>query len=317
MKGPGFFPTELIFAVTDKCNLHCPHCYVTRRNLDINLEDARNFLKSCKNTPIERIGFSGGEPFLNLEFITEIVKEAISQDLMFDRIITNGVWWKNEDDLKNKLTSLYEAGYDGKIGLSYDSFHAQNFEKILTFIKEVYEIWKQNDILDIQSVISEDNEKNIEDLDNFDSLAEELSCSTDVNLKKKTGKGTILLENKELYLPIFRELQSFPAEDPRAWKSRKWFKDDYCQGPGQVLFVHPDGRIAPCCGFANENQALILGNLKDGYEKIMQNAETNRMIKICYEEGLSKEIKKLKKSLPGKTSDICAFCDFFCRQELI
>ncbi|MCR5401196.1 MAG: 4Fe-4S cluster-binding domain-containing protein [Treponema sp.] len=317
MKGPGFFPTELIFAVTDKCNLHCPHCYVTRRNLDINLEDARNFLKSCKNTPIERIGFSGGEPFLNLEFITEIVKEAISQDLMFDRIITNGVWWKNEDDLKNKLTSLYEAGYDGKIGLSYDSFHAQNFEKILTFIKEVYEIWKQNDILDIQSVISEDNEKNIEDLDNFDSLAEELSCSTDVNLKKKTGKGTILLENEELYLPIFRELQSFPAEDPRAWKSRKWFKDDYCQGPGQVLFVHPDGRIAPCCGFANENQALILGNLKDGYEKIMQNAESNRMIKICYEEGLSKEIKKLKKSLPGKTSDICAFCDFFCRQELI
>lgn len=317
MKGPGFFPTELIFAVTDKCNLHCPHCYVTRRNLDINLEDARNFLKSCKNTPIERIGFSGGEPFLNLEFITEIVKEAISQDLMFDRIITNGVWWKNEDDLKNKLTSLYEAGYDGKIGLSYDSFHAQNFDKILTFIKEVYEIWKQNDILDIQSVISEDNEKNIEDLDNFDSLAEELSCSTDVNLKKKTGKGTILLENEELYLPIFRELQSFPAEDPRAWKSRKWFKDDYCQGPGQVLFVHPDGRIAPCCGFANENQALILGNLKDGYEKIMQNAESNRMIKICYEEGLSKEIKKLKKSLPGKTSDICAFCDFFCRQELI
>ena len=39
------------------------------------------------------------------------------------------------------------------------------------------------------------------------------------------------------------------------------------------------------------------------------------MIKTCFKDGLSKKIKELKKQgieFPGKTEDICAFCDFVC-----
>ena len=317
MKGHVFFPTEIIFAVTDRCNLHCAHCFVQKGNHNLDAEKAKQFLASCKNTPIDMVGFSGGEPFLNLGFITETVKCAVSQDMMFDRIITNGVWWQNQKDLEEKLTRLYDAGYDGKIGLSWDSFHGQPQEKILAFIKTVYKIWNQSDILDIQSVISENCENNIEDLENFDFLAEALSCSEEPNLNKKTGRGTIILENESIYLTIHRETQSFNSEDNRPWKSRRWFKDDFCEGPGQILYVHPNGKIAPCCGFSNENEALILGTLDDSYQKIMQSAGQNEMIRICYEEGLSKQIKKFKRQVPGKTEDICAFCDFVCKNRNI
>lgn len=315
MKKKGFYPEEIIFAVTDKCNLRCSHCYVKRNDIDLDLNKAEKFLLSCKDSPVNMVGFSGGEPFLNLDLIISLVKTAINCDMMFDRIITNGVWWKNETELNEKLTNLYDAGFDGKIGLSWDSFHGQSLSKMLTFIKTVYKIWNQKDILDIQSVISSDNSKNIEDFDNFDSLADELSCNTTVLLSKKTGKGTILLENDDIYLPIYRELQSFPASDDRTWNSRKWFKDDFCEGPGQVLFVHPNGNIAPCCGFANENSQLIIGTIEDDFQKVMQNAYENEMVNLCYEKGLSKEIKKLKKIVPGKTIDICAFCDFVCKNH--
>ena len=83
--------------------------------------------------------------------------------------------------------------------------------------------------------------------------------------------------------------------DERAWKSRKWFKDDFCEGPGQVLFVHSDGNIAPCCGFANENKELFIGTVSENYQQIMENARHNKMVKICYENGLSKKIKELKR----------------------
>lgn len=312
-KGPGFLPSEIIFAVTDRCNKHCAHCYVQRKNIDLDAEKCAAFLSSTQN--IDRVGFSGGEPFLNPDFLEAIIKTAVSKDMMFDQIITNGDWWNSEQQLKSTLQRIYNAGYDGKIGLSYDSFHSQDYERIKTFIKAVLEIWNQGDILNIQSVVSENPERNIEDLENIDKLAEELNCSVELSLHKKTGKGIIILQNDELYLPVYRELQSFASSDERAWKSRRWFKDDFCEGPGQVLFVHPDGNIAPCCGFANENKALMIGSIDDSFEKIMENARNSEMIKLCYENGLSTKIKDVKKQRKGKTSDICAFCDYICKMS--
>ena len=113
-KGQGFNPTEIIFSVTDACNLHCPHCFVSRNAKKLSPEKAINFLETCKNTSIDTIGFSGGEPFLNLDFILKVSKYATQNDFLFDRIMTNGVWWMTETELRDTLTKLYEAGYDGK-----------------------------------------------------------------------------------------------------------------------------------------------------------------------------------------------------------
>jgi hypothetical protein len=122
-------------------------------------------------------------------------------------------------------------------------------------------------------------------------------------------------------IPVYHLPRTYTSDDPRAWQARRWFKEDYCEGPGQILYVHADGNIAPCCGFANENPALFIGTIKDSFETIMEKASTNPMIKICYEEGLShyrrhgikKSLHSQGKKLPGKCSDICSFCDFVCK----
>lgn len=281
-------PTEIIFAATDSCNLHCKHCFVNRTPNKLNIEDAVTFLKSCKESSIDKIGFSGGEPFLYLDFILQITKAAIEMDYMFDQIMTNGDWWTTEDDLKQTLQKLYDAGYDGKIGLSWDSFHGQSKERMETFVKCVNDIFGEGSVI-IQSVIGEDGKK-----------AEPLAGVT-----------------SQYYLP-----QTFTCEDERAWQSKRWFKDDFCEGPGQIFYIHPNGFVAPCCGFANENKELYIGTIKDSYSTLMKNAENNRMIKLCYETGLGKYRKELKKKLrksgkkyPGKCGDICSFCDFVCKKD--
>ena len=129
-----FTPTEIIFAVTNDCNLNCPHCFINKGSEKLSCSDAINFINSCKqskNNTIEKIGFTGGEPFLNLDFVLDITKAAVKNDFLFDQIITNADWWKNESDLQNVLTALYDAGYDGKIAVSWDIFHAQKEERIL------------------------------------------------------------------------------------------------------------------------------------------------------------------------------------------
>ena len=311
MKGPGFYPEEIIFSVTDTCNLKCAHCFVSRKNLKLDIEKAKKFLESCSDQ-IQYLGFSGGEPFFNLDFIEEITRTALQKGMMFDRIISNGLWWNKEEDLEKALKKLYDAGYDGKIGLSFDIFHKSNPQKAAVFIRSVIKTFNDEQIVDIQSVISEDAEG---DIKLINELAECLKGNLECNLDKKTGKGTIILEGEGFYIPVYREPQSFQSTDERAWKSKKWFKEDFCQGPGQILFIHPNGNIAPCCGFSNENTTLILGTIDDSFDQIMKKAETNKMIEICYKTGLSKKIRKAKKQTPGKTSDQCTFCDFICRNN--
>ena len=299
---PGFNPYEIIFCPTSNCNLKCPHCFVTRGN-SLDAKDAVKFLKSCKN--IEKVGFSGGEPFLEIDFVCELCRTVIEMDLMFDNLMTNGVWWKDEDELRTSLEKIRDAGFDGKIGLSWDSFHGQPVQKIAVFINAVFDVFKDDSMVAIWSVIPHGRKK--ED----DRLME-----NKINeLKSILGNG--------IQIPVYRFNESFLPEFEKSkngerliWHDNKWFEDDFCEATGQVLYVHANGNIAPCCGFANECRKLIIGTVKDDYETVMENASKNQMVKICYETGLSnyrktiyKELKNKKIKPPkGKTNDMCQFC---------
>ena len=59
MKAKHFFnPEEIIFSATDACNLHCPHCFVSRTPDKLDISAVKNFLASCKGTNINKIGFN-------------------------------------------------------------------------------------------------------------------------------------------------------------------------------------------------------------------------------------------------------------------
>lgn len=152
MKSKGFHPTEIIFSTTTACNLHCEHCFINRTPHKLEITDAVRLIESCvESSSIDHIGFSGGEPFLYMDFLIEVTKAAIDHDLMFDQIMTNGDWWRDESDLVEKLQTLYDAGYDGKIGLSWDSYHGQSSDRMITFISKVQKIFGE-DSINIQTV---------------------------------------------------------------------------------------------------------------------------------------------------------------------
>ena len=341
MKSKGFHPTEIIFSSTTACNLHCEHCFINRTPRKLEIADAVRLIESCVEAGgqpepngtllpvIDRIGFSGGEPFLYMDFLIEVTKAAISHDLMFDQIMTNGDWWQNEADLAATLQKLYDAGYDGKIGLSWDSYHGQTTDRMETFIRTVQEIFGE-DSINIQTV--EDENKGGESL----PLARTslLTTPSPRGSAPKTpensprvfaSENSIASEYERTTppadIPVYTLPRTYTSDDSRAWQARHWFKEDYCQGPGNILYVHADGNIAPCCGFANETPALFIGTIHDSFKTIMQKAATNPMIKICYEEGLShyrrhglkKCLRSQGKKLPGTTGDICTLCDFVCK----
>ncbi len=147
-----FHPNEVLFSPTIQCNLRCVHCNTEKSKITLNRKIALKFLRACSRVGIKRVGFTGGEPFCAIDFMSAIIKEAVKHKMSFGRIMTNGVWFKTQDELTRMLTRLFHDGYDGDFCLSVDAFHRQNLRKVAFFIRTATAIWKRPDIVSIASV---------------------------------------------------------------------------------------------------------------------------------------------------------------------
>ena len=232
--------------------------------------------------------------------------------------MTNGALWKNENELFEKLNRIRKSGFDGKIGLSWDVFHGTSVQKVAMFITACHQVFEDETCVEILSTVNS-SEKKYDDLDFKDNLIE-LGLTIggfvtgETDKKSKNGQLSIINLYSDLEVKVFRFSQSFKPEKAE-WKDKKWFTEDYCQNTGNVIYVHADGKVSPCCGFANEEPELIIGNVKDSYNKLIENASKNRMVNLCYSTGLEAFRKQMEseRKFSGKTNDMCMFCAWVCR----
>ena len=339
-----FVPEEIIFVPTQECNLRCAHCFVPKTANKLNLEKSLAFLKDAIDDGIMRVGFSGGEPFLALDFVCAVVQKTVEAGAYFDRLMTNAVAFKDSSEMKNALNRLFDAGFDGVFGISFDAFHAQKVEKIADFIKEVESIWQERNHVSL--VCTKKASANAKTLEMLHELAEKLDLRFDYGEADCEGEpergcggvsdfpsALVYKDKLETFMNDGLEFDSIPVEtidfiaenpeDESAWQSDIWFTEDYCAGPGHVYYVHADGNVAACCGYANECGALILGNINSmTYSQIVENAQAScksGFLSTVYKTGLLKEAEKLEKQghkFPGKgrTSDNCLFCRYLLQK---
>ncbi len=83
---------ELWFHTGTNCNLHCPFCFEgsspgNKRLLAPSLEDVLPFLDEAKKFDVQKIAFTGGEPFVN-PHMTDILDASLDVAPCF--VLTNG-----------------------------------------------------------------------------------------------------------------------------------------------------------------------------------------------------------------------------------
>lgn len=321
-----FRPQEIIFSPTSSCNLQCAHCRVSRSCTGVlDPKASVKFLKTAAAAGIERVGFSGGEPFIVPGFIAEISRAALKMNLLFGRIMTNGLWYHNREKLSAVLERVAASGFDGTIGLSADRYHGSTAKKLLPFIREVFRAFGRKDCLDITSVIprSFTRKKRSESGLLFKTIARGLGGNLEKDRfgrpARVRGRTVSRLDGETLSIPI-HWIDRSGGKEANRWKDVQWFKDDFCEGPGQVLYVHPDGNIAPCCGFANERKELVIGSIyEDDAGAVIKRARKMSVIRTVFDKGLGKfrrEMERKGVKFPGRTGDICSFCEYACELGL-
>lgn len=246
----------------------------------------------CRRAGVKRVSFTGGEPFLNPEFLYKISALTVREGLLFGRIMTNGVWYKNKITLEAIFKKLQKSGYDGDICVSVDAFHSQDIKKVIAFIKTAVFVWRRPDIVSIVWVGG--------------------SRERETRAKlKKVLSGLKGLPVKTARIDLSPVGSAAELKDP--WGD-KWFKEDYCKGPGNALFVLPDGKVKPCCGYATDQAGLTIGNIRyDTAGKILKNARENRFVHAVFTKGLSGLRRACERAgfrFPGRTQNHCFFCAY-------
>lgn len=308
-----FSPKEVLFSPAASCNLNCPHCITGKTSKVLPASSAVRFLNECKKLKIKRVGFTGGEPFLAPDFLCTLTKSAVKNGMLFDRIMTNGVWYKGRRDLETILGRLYKAGYDGDICISVDKFHRQKLKKLALFIESALSIWKRPDVISIASVVGSRDDSVTRN--KLNKLAGLLKC-------RLAGFETPrpYIKGPAVFIKIFK-IKLSPIGKAgglkRAWSGR-WFGEDFCKGPGNVFFVEPSGDVKSCCGYASDAEALNIGNIKhESAAKILKNAGFNRFVRTIFNSGLGRLRKRLENrgvKFPGKTDDHCYFCNYVIKK---
>lgn len=118
-------PVSVFWAITDKCNLSCKHCYAsdyhTYDNVELNSHECKKIIDKISEFNCLDLTFEGGEPFLRKDFL-EIVSYAKSKNLIVD-IITNATLISEEK--VQLLEQILNQDTDG-IQVSLDGYRACN-----------------------------------------------------------------------------------------------------------------------------------------------------------------------------------------------
>ncbi|WP_327039057.1 radical SAM protein [Micromonospora maris] len=115
---------KALVQITERCNLHCAHCFVssTAQGSDLTLENFTTLvLPRLLDARVERITLTGGEPFVHPDLIA--MCQAVADRGLPVGICTNATQTTDED-----ITALTALG-NVHINVSFDGFRPESHGK--------------------------------------------------------------------------------------------------------------------------------------------------------------------------------------------
>ncbi len=139
--------TELWVHTGSNCNLHCPFCFEGSSPGDTrlqapNLREVYPFLEEAKTLGVQKIGFTGGEPFVNRDFM-DILDASL--DVASCLVLTNGTSPLHKAlpklaTFKNSVHPLsFRISLDAPYAAGHDRYRGQGaFHKALHSLVQLY-----------------------------------------------------------------------------------------------------------------------------------------------------------------------------------
>ncbi|MCK5034899.1 MAG: radical SAM protein [Candidatus Sabulitectum sp.] len=172
---PYILPKSVIWEVTYRCNMRCPHCLTASGDPisgELDTQQALELINGLARDKILYLSLSGGEPFVRPDILTLL--QAISQTNMRLDVATNGLMIPDEVYASLEELDLFQVqvSIDG-IGEAHDSFRgvAGSYTKALHTVKKLRECGVS---VSLGTTVTPGN---VDYLDDLIDLALSLGCS--------------------------------------------------------------------------------------------------------------------------------------------
>jgi hypothetical protein len=241
-----------------------------------------------------------------------LTRRAAELGFRFDKIMTNGLWFRDPAQLQDVLTALARAGFTGRLGLSVDKFHGLPLAKgggstLADFCRVARRVFGRDNILSL-SYASRHPDQGLEPVHSLARALDAVVEWSDVLARYLLVSPDFTMTLNWNHLAPVERAERFTG----AWDGT-WFSEDYCEGPGQALIVTPRGEVKPCCGFASDLDQLTIGNIyRDTVARIIRRARRHPYVGKVFRKGLTairdEILARDPNALPGATSNHCYFC---------
>jgi hypothetical protein len=107
-------PGQLVIQYTDRCNALCPQCGMrsseTYKRSKLDIDIAKRIIDHAATQGISALSLTGGEPFIYLDEILELIRYASSAGIRYTRTGTNGFLFMhhNRPDFEKNISIIAE-----------------------------------------------------------------------------------------------------------------------------------------------------------------------------------------------------------------
>lgn len=288
----------LTLMLTNRCNASCAFCGLRcgpSGDQVMSLSLGRRLIDEAAALGFERVGVTGGEPFLVPNLMFELLEYAKEVGIPKRTVATNGFWGSWSEEKLEEAAERLKACVT-HVSVSHDAFHAE--------------------YVPTESVFRA-----------ADALAEKkIECSihvADVYGEKGAGPFMASLAERGMYR-VFSVYPLAPygrAEDlPREIfiRSESWDTTS-CNTCG-ILAVSPDGTLFPCCSLGSQDMKLCLGNVNtSSLSGLLAGTREMQVMNVLSDPESFRDFMRYAKEelgieLPEKVSCGCDLCYLVFRQ---
>lgn len=225
---------------TWECDIVCHHCVFSsspslKGRLPIG-HACRAIADVARTTHAKRVTVSGGESFLDIDYLAAIAKASREAGLAF-RVVTNASFARDSDTAESAIGRISQIGLE-TVGISWDQFHARfiNPERIRNAIRACRKL-QVGVRLTVVVTKSSDFASALEALGDeaFELQVTQVKCLPVGRAEKKVG--------------IDDFLPPAPGDLGRA-----------CRSDFDTLSLTPDGAVFPCCAVGGFTEGIRLGH---------------------------------------------------------
>jgi len=272
----------LTFLYTNTCNARCSHCCLScgpDKNDKLSPEFLKENLSYLPGLNISKFCITGGEPFIFLEEIEEILSFAGSLGLK-SYIGTNGFWGVSYSKSYNVLRKLYLSGLKVLL-LSTDKYHQE-----FVSVDKIYNIARAaEDIGIVVKITVNMTGKETENLLLIEKF-KDFGCLISFKEPKLTGRARQNVDREDLTTVT-------PEDRDMYWDINEKNIHGVCNQVKAPL-ITPDKRVWICCGipsnkyyYTNFNLSpMVLGNMNEKpLAAILKEKQDNGILKILMNRG--------------------------------